>query len=97
MGQKLLLQESNLAIAKVVDEESTVWKFQTFSITQILREINFWDSRSTKSTILPHLEAVNFDFYEFCTLDRLKLTKLTKIRSSKIAKKAELHFYNPLD
>ena len=24
----------------------TVWKFQDFSITQILREINLWDSRS---------------------------------------------------
>ena len=24
----------------------TVWKFQNFPITQILREINFWNSRS---------------------------------------------------
>ena len=43
----------------------TVWKFHDFSITQILREINFVDSRSAKSAILTHLEAQNFDFYEF--------------------------------
>ena len=43
----------------------TVEIFQDFSITQILREINFGDFRSTKSTILTHLEALNFDQYEF--------------------------------
>ena len=30
----------------------TVWKFHDFSITQILCEINIWDSRSAKSAIL---------------------------------------------
>ena len=33
----------------------TVWKFHDFSITQILREINFWDSTGAKSAILTHL------------------------------------------
>ena len=37
----------------------TVWKFHDFSITQILREINFGDCRSAKSAILTYL---NFDF-----------------------------------
>ena len=32
------------------------------SITQILFRINFWDSKSAKSAILTHLEALNFDF-----------------------------------
>ena len=27
----------------------TVWKFQDFSVRQILREINFWESRSSKT------------------------------------------------
>ena len=40
---------------------STVWKFQDFSVTQILREINFGDFRSAKYAILTHLEALNFD------------------------------------
>ena len=35
------------------------------SDTQILREINFRDSRSAKSAILTHLELLNFDFCEF--------------------------------
>ena len=39
---------------------STVWKFQDFSITQILREINYWDSRIAKTDIFAILEAVNF-------------------------------------
>ena len=40
----------------------TVWKFHDFSITQILRQINFGDSWSAKSAILPHLEALNYNF-----------------------------------
>ena len=31
---------------------ATLWKFHDFSINQILREINFWDSRSAKSAII---------------------------------------------
>ena len=42
-----------------------MWKFQDFSINQILREINFEDSWNAKTAILTHLEAQNFDFYEF--------------------------------
>ena len=40
----------------------TVWKFHDFPITHILYEINFGDSKSAKSAILTHLEALNFDF-----------------------------------
>ena len=42
-----------------------MWKFHDFAATHILREINFWDSRSAKSAILTHLEALNFDFHGF--------------------------------
>ena len=38
----------------------TVWKFHDFSITQILREINFGDSRIAQSAILIHLKALEF-------------------------------------
>jgi len=40
-----------------------VWKFHDFCIIQILHEINFGDSRSAKSTILSHLEALNFALF----------------------------------
>ena len=36
-----------------------------FSITQILREINFGELRSAKSAIFTHLEALNFECCEF--------------------------------
>ena len=39
-----------------------MWKFNNFSITQILSKINFWDSRSAKSAIATHLEAPNVGF-----------------------------------
>ena len=46
------------------------WKYHSveisaFSVTQILREINFLDFRSAKSAIVTYLEALNFAFYEF--------------------------------
>ena len=43
----------------------TVWKFHTFAITQILREINLCNCRGAKSAILIHLEAQELDFCEF--------------------------------
>ena len=42
---------------------TTAWKFHDFSITQILREITFSDTKSEKSAVLTHLKALNFDFY----------------------------------
>ena len=62
----------------------TVWKFHDFSITQILREINFWGFRSAKSAILTHLEALN------CNFRSLKYVKSIKFRASKIIKMAFL-------
>ena len=46
--------------------QGKVWKLKDFSATQILREVNFGESRSAKSVILTNLEALamNFDFYE---------------------------------
>jgi len=65
-----------------------VWKFHDFSITQIVCEINFWDSCSGKSTIVTHLEALIFMNY----LHFLKagIHQINKIQSSKIEKTAFL-------
>ena len=38
----------------------TVWKFQDFSDTQILREINLEESRSSKTAVFAIFEALNF-------------------------------------
>ena len=44
-----------------------MWKFLNFAITQILREINFGDSRSAKSAI--KTESVNFDLLIFALFE----------------------------
>ena len=59
----------------------TVWKFHDFCIIQILREINFEDTRSAKSAILPHLEALNFDIYEFLHFFQAEICQMNKIHS----------------
>ena len=62
-----------------------MWKIQNFSITQILREMNFRDSRSAKTANLTFLKTLHFDtflhFYrgEFeknPTLEHLKTAKM---------------------
>ena len=65
----------------IVQANSTVWKFQDFATTQILREINFWDSWSAKSDILTHLEALNFDTYEFLHISEAEIYQINKILS----------------
>ena len=61
-----------------------MWKFHDFSIIQILPEINFEDSRSAKSAILPQLEALNFDFYEFLQFLKAENDQINTIKVSKM-------------
>ena len=56
-----------------------MWKYQDFSITQILHEINFEDSWSAKSAILTHLDVLNFDFYEFLHFLKSDIYQMNKI------------------
>ena len=58
----------------------TVWNFQDFSISQILREINIGDSRSA---ILTHLEALNFEFCAFLHFLKAEIHQINKIQGSK--------------
>ena len=46
-------------------KKGTVGKYHDFSATQILREIIFKDSRSSKTAIFAILETPNFGFDEF--------------------------------
>ena len=63
-----------------------MWKFHDFSITQILGEIKFGDSRSAKYTILflTHLVDLSFDFYDFLHFLKTEIDKSKKMISSKI-------------
>ena len=55
-----------------------------FSTIQILHEINFEDSRSEKSAILPYLDPLNFNFHEFWIWLNFSLQKMQKIIEIKI-------------
>ena len=59
----------------------TEWKFHDFCIIQFLRELNFENSRSAKSAIFTHLEAPNFDFYEFFHILKAAIYQMNKIHS----------------
>ena len=61
----------------------TVWKFQDFCITVILREINFEDSRSAKSTVFAILGAPNFVKLVTFSLQKVKKFITIKIQSPK--------------
>ena len=50
----------------------TVWNFLDFSVTQILREINFGKSRSSKTAIFAILRALNFVNLEDSSLQKVQ-------------------------
>ena len=66
----------------------TVWKFHDFSITQILRDINFWILEFQKFAIFTHSEALNFDFHEFLHLLKAETYQIAQFRAPKMAKTA---------
>ena len=55
--------------------------FCNFLITQILRGINFGDSRNAKSAILTHFEAMNFDIFESLHLQKNEIYQIDKLQS----------------
>ena len=66
-----------------------MWKFQDFSVIQILREINFGHFEATKTAILTISEALNF---EFLTLSSEKFFQISKLKASKLPKYAKNDF-----
>ena len=59
----------------------TVWKFQDFSVTQILREINFGQCKSSKTAVFAFFGTLNF-----VTLENFSLLKVQKFIKIKICK-----------
>ena len=77
---KQFLKKQNICLLRVHHlpcSHDTVWKFQNFSIIQILRETKVGDFRGPKIAILTHLEALIFDIYEFLHFLKTEITKLT--------------------
>ena len=63
----------------------TVWKFQHFSLTQILREINLLVMKMPFITIF---ETLKFDFWSFSTFSKSKNSWKLKSKYSKCVKMA---------
>ena len=75
MDQKLYLVQAILYSGK----SFTVWKFQDFSVIQVLREINFGESRSSKTAVF-----TGFGLLIFVHLVDFSLRKLQKFIKIKI-------------
>ena len=70
-----------------------VWKFQDFSVTQILREINFGKSKSSKTDIFATLGVLNFvSFVKFRLAKVQKFKKKLKFRASQCVRMADFDF-----
>ena len=68
----------------------TVWKFNNFSVTKILREINFRDSKSPKTAVSCHFRSCEFcTFGEFQPSKSEEIHKKSKFRASKCVKTAD--------
>ena len=63
-----------------------MWKFQNFSAAQILREINFGESRGSKTAVFVILESEFFSFGQFQPSKSAKNSKKSNFRALAIAK-----------
>ena len=62
---------------KLASFTHTVWKFQDFSVTQILHEINFEEVRSSKTAIFANFGAMHFvDLVDFSLQKVQNFTKV---------------------
>ena len=66
-----------------------MWTFCDLSITQILREINFGESRGCKSAVFGIIGALNFANLVNFNLQKLQKCLKIKIQSSNYGKMAE--------
>ena len=65
----------------IIVPHAIVWKFQDFSVIQILRQINFVGSRSAKSAISTHLEALNCVSNEFFHILKAEIYQINHFQS----------------
>ena len=77
-----ILQVAQMCEAKYfkqpLGKNCTVWKFQDFSVIQILREIDFGECKSSKSNVFRNLLALNFG--NLVSFSLLKVQRFIKIK-----------------
>ena len=66
-----------------------MWNFQDFSITQILREINFGQVKAPIFIILPIWTALNLEFLEIFDIFKREIFLKIKIQSFENCKMAD--------
>ena len=76
----------NLTFQKSFVFTTQFGKFQAFSVIQILREINFGESRSSKNAIFAIFGAPNFVFLVNFSLQKAQKSLKSKFRASKCFK-----------
>ena len=70
-----------------------MWRFHSFSITHILREITFGDSRSAESAIFfTNLGPLNFNTYEFLQFSKAQIVDLPNLQSKEPMEWQKWHF-----
>ena len=69
-----------------------LWKFVDFSVSEILREINFGEFKVIKVVILTLSEALNFDFWDISAIQNLKNPQNQNSVPLKIVKIAVFRF-----
>ena len=68
--------------------DSSLWNFQDFSATLILREINFNHFEAPKPAILTILPAVNFEFQKIFDILKCETPKRQNSKPQKLLKMA---------
>ena len=71
-----------------------MWKFQDFSATHNLREINFGHFEAPETTILTIWAVLNFEFLDIFDILKREIPKKSKSKASKIAKMAVFDILN---
>ena len=61
---------------------NAVWKFQDIYVTQILRDINFGESRSSKNDVFAIFGALDFVNLVILAFKKSKNTQKTKFKAS---------------
>ena len=79
-------------LGSLIENMHTMWKIQDFSVTQILREINFGHFEAQRTDILTILAALNLVFWEFLTFFSVKFFLKSKFKASIMVKTAVFAF-----
>ena len=89
-----LWMDMNILTTNITSTFSTVWKFQNFSATNILREINFGEFWVSKISHFDSFRRSEFQFCKISTMKKCKNFKKSKSSPPKFVKRAIFEISN---